>query len=43
MVKGLLGSYGGKAGFSFDKGGFNNLAKGSIGARAGNIPVPGFL
>ena len=36
MVKGLLGSYGGRAGFS-------NLAGGSIGARAGNMPVPGFL
>ena len=43
MVKGLLRNHGGKAGFGFDKGGFNNLAGGSIRARVGNIPVPDFL
>ena len=43
MVKGLLRSYGGRAGFSFDRGVFNNPAGGNIRARAGNIPVPGFL
>ena len=43
IVKGLLRSYGGRAGFSFDRGGFSNPAGGSIRAGAGNIPVPGFL
>ena len=43
MVKGLLGNYGGKAGFNFDRGGFSNLARGNIRAGVGNIPVPDFL